>query len=93
MLYWQGNDTLDFFLYKVESYNPISNQWVNRPSLNQKKGRLAGISLNQKIFAIGGGNGVQCFSEVEMFDPYVGRWIPGQSMRCKVRAATCFMFN
>ncbi|KAG6728835.1 hypothetical protein I3842_02G194000 [Carya illinoinensis] len=77
----------------VESYNPISNQRVNRPSLNQKKGRLAGISLNQKIFAIGGGNGVQCFSEVEMFDPYVGRWIPGQSMRCKRFDASAVEIN
>ena len=62
----------------------MENQWVTCPSLNQKKGGLAGISLNDKIFAIGGGNGVQCFSEVESFDPYVGKWIPTRSMLNKV---------
>ncbi|XP_020549532.1 kelch-like protein 1 isoform X2 [Sesamum indicum] len=29
---------------------------------------------------VGGGNGVECFSDVEMFDPCVGRWISARSM-------------
>lgn len=73
-----------WFLCEVESYNPISNQWVNRPPLNQKKGGLAGVSLNEKIFAIGGGIGVEFFSEVHVFYPDEGRWIPTQSMLQKV---------
>ncbi|KAL0321804.1 UNVERIFIED_CONTAM: B2 protein [Sesamum calycinum] len=64
----------------VESYNPMSNQWVKQPSLNQKKGSLAGVSIYDKIFAIGGGNGVECFSDVELFDLNIGRWISTQSM-------------
>ncbi|KAK7851717.1 b2 protein [Quercus suber] len=65
------NDTV-WFLCEVESYNPISNQWVSRPPLNQKKGGLAGVSLNEKIFAIGGGIGVEFFSEVHVFYPDEG---------------------
>lgn len=49
-----------------------------------EKGSLAGVSLNGKIFAIGGGNGCECFSEVEMFDPALGRWINSQPMFEKV---------
>ncbi|KAK4433375.1 B2 protein, partial [Sesamum alatum] len=64
----------------VESYNLMSNQWVKQPSLNQKKGSLAGASIYDKIFAIGGGNGVECFSDVELFDVNIGRWISTQSM-------------
>jgi hypothetical protein len=73
-----------WFLCEVESYNPISNQWVTRPSLNETKGSLAGVSLNEKIFAIGGENGVECFSKVDVFDLEEGRWIPTQSMLHKV---------
>ena len=40
--------------------------------------------LNDKIFAIGGGDGSAVFSEVEMFDPALGRWIDSVSMRQNV---------
>lgn len=73
--------------FLVESYSPLRNQWSQQPSLNEKKGCLAGASLNDKIFAFGGGNGVQCFSEVEMFDLNLGHWISAQSMMEKVSSS------
>lgn len=69
---------------EVDSYNPANNQWTPRPPLNEKKGSLAGATLNNKIFAIGGINWVGCFPDVEMYDIGVGRWIPTQSMLQKV---------
>lgn len=68
-------------MLSVEAYIPTSNQWVTRPSLNQHKGSLAGASLNDKLFAIGGGNGYEFFSEVEMFDPHIGKWMFTESMQ------------
>lgn len=62
----------------------MTNQWVSRPSLTQRKGSLAGVSVKDKLFAIGGGNGVQCFAEVEVLDPNTGRWIFSRSMQQKV---------
>lgn len=62
----------------------MSNQWVKQPSLNKAKGSLVGASLYEKIFAIGGGNGVECFSEVEILDLNIGSWIRSQSMLEKV---------
>lgn len=76
--------TLNYYLFLVESYNLMHNQWVPRPSLNRKKGSLAGVSVMEKLFAIGGGNGAECFSEVEMFDMNVGKWIFTQPMQQKV---------
>ncbi|KAE8709306.1 Beta-propeller [Hibiscus syriacus] len=32
------------------------------------------------MFVAGGGNGVECFSDAEMFDPNIGKWIPTQSL-------------
>lgn len=74
----------------VESYNPANNQWSLCPSMNEKKGSLAGAMLDSKIFAIGGGNGTDCFSDVEMYDANVGSWIPTQSMLEKVISSTQF---
>lgn len=55
-----------------------------QPPLNQEKGSLAGATIDDKIFAIGGGNGIESFSEVEMLDLDVGRWISTRSMLEKV---------
>ena len=69
---------------EVESYSLANDQWTSRPSLNQKKGSLAGATIDNKIFAIGGGNNAECFSTVEMLDLDIGRWIPTRSMLQKV---------
>jgi len=55
-----------------------------QPSLNAKKGSLAGAALGEKIFALGGGNGQDCFSDVEMLDFDIGKWICTRSMLQKV---------
>lgn len=65
----------------VECYNRGANKWIGLPCLNHEKGHLAGATLNGKIFAIGGGDGSQSFSEVEMFDPAAGKWIYNLSMQ------------
>ncbi|KAL8036779.1 hypothetical protein ABFX02_12G181000 [Erythranthe guttata] len=77
----------------VESYNAGNNEWTLRPSMNKEKGSLAGAALNGKIFALGGGNGTECFSDVEMFDPYVGRWICARSMLQKRFALAAVELN
>ena len=41
--------------------------------------------MNNKIFAVGGGNGVDCFSDVEMLDLDIERWITTRSMLEKVK--------
>lgn len=75
---------INYYSFAVESYNLRSDRWVSQPSLNRKKGSLAGVNLSDKIYAIGGGNGVDCLSEVEMYDPNIGRWIFTPSMQYKV---------
>ena len=76
--------TYHLFWFKVESYNPVRNHWTSLPCLNKPKGALAATTLSNKLFAIGGGNGLLCFSEVEMFDVNVGCWIFSRSMLQKV---------
>lgn len=38
----------------------------------------------EKLFAIGGEDGVECFAEVEMLDLNIGKWIYTQPMKQKV---------
>jgi hypothetical protein len=70
--------------WSVECYSLRNNEWTECPSLNRMKGSLAGITLKEKIYAIGGGNGNETFSEVEVFDPYLGKWICSPSMLSSV---------
>lgn len=71
-------------MFEVESYNETDGRWSLCPPLNDRKGNLGGATLDGKIFAIGGGNAEVVFSDVEMLDPDIGRWIRTRSMEHKV---------
>lgn len=47
--------------------------------------------MSDKIFAIGGGNGYECFSDVELFDLNIGCWISTKSMLEKVCQGSCWI--
>ncbi|KAL6529128.1 hypothetical protein OROHE_014872 [Orobanche hederae] len=66
---------------------------TRRPSLSKKKGSMAGASLYETIFAMGGGNGVECFSEVELLDLNIGSWMSTQSMLEKRMGAAAAYMN
>ncbi|KAI3783446.1 hypothetical protein L1987_42528 [Smallanthus sonchifolius] len=61
-------------------FDTVADRWTTCPPLNRKNGSLAGATVNDKIYAVGGGNGVDCYSTVEMLDFDVGSWIPARSM-------------
>ncbi|TYK04090.1 kelch-like protein 17 [Cucumis melo var. makuwa] len=50
------------------------------PFLNLAKGSLRGVSIGNKLFAIGGGNGIESLTDVEMLTLDIGRWICTRSM-------------
>lgn len=60
------------------------NEWTLCQPLKTRIGCLAGAALNGKIYALGGGNGSLCFSDVEMLDLDIGYWIPARSMKQQV---------
>lgn len=76
--------TCFFLAREVELYGPVNKLWTSLPSLNREKGGLGAVSLDGKIFTVGGGTKQEYFSEVEMLDPNAGRWIPTRSMLHKV---------
>jgi hypothetical protein len=54
-----------------------------------KRGSLGGAAVQGKIYAVGGGNGVNNFAEVEMYDPGTDSWMAAPPMLDKVGAHSC----
>lgn len=77
---------------EVDCYDRSRDDWSTCPSLTRDKGSLAGVSVNGRIYAFGGGDGTECFSDVEMFDPVHGKWIKNQPMLEKVSVSTIHLF-
>ena len=77
---------------EVDCYDRSRDDWSTCPSLTREKGSLAGVSVNGRIYAFGGGDGTECFSDVEMFDPTHGKWIKNQPMLEKVSVSTIHLF-
>ncbi|GJZ01839.1 putative development/cell death domain, kelch-type beta propeller containing protein, partial [Tanacetum coccineum] len=69
--------------HTVESFIPSQNQWVPRPPLFWKNIHVAGASVKDRLFVVGGANGRQCSSEVEYLDLDIGKWIPTCPMLSK----------
>ncbi|GJT95838.1 putative development/cell death domain, kelch-type beta propeller containing protein [Tanacetum coccineum] len=69
--------------HTVESFIPSQNQWVPRPPLFWKNIHVAGASVKDRLFVVGGAKGRQCSSEVEYLDLDIGKWIPTCPMLSK----------
>lgn len=69
--------------HTVESFNPTKNQWISRPPLYWKNIHVAGASIKDRLFVVGGAIGCQCSSEVEYLDLHIGKWLPARSMQSK----------
>ncbi|GJV97482.1 putative development/cell death domain, kelch-type beta propeller containing protein, partial [Tanacetum coccineum] len=59
--------------HTVEPFIPSQNQWVPRPPLFWKNIHVAGASVKDRLFVIGGAKGRQCSSEVEYLDLDIGK--------------------
>ncbi|PWA57187.1 hypothetical protein CTI12_AA411480 [Artemisia annua] len=70
--------------HTVGSFIPSKNQWVQRSPLFWKNIHVAGASVKDRLFVVGGANGRHCSSEVEYLDLDIGKWIPTCPMLSKV---------
>ncbi|KAL4576096.1 hypothetical protein LXL04_012184 [Taraxacum kok-saghyz] len=78
---------------KVESYNPTFNQWVIRPPSYWSNIHVAGASVDNKLFVVGGSKDRVCSSEVEYLDLNLGKWFPFRSMNSKRLAPAAAEIN
>ena len=55
-------------------YDPYQDRWGPVPKLNTPRFALAAAATHGALYAVGGFNGDQYMSTVEMLDPRVGRY-------------------
>ncbi|XP_076894783.1 uncharacterized protein LOC143547184 isoform X1 [Bidens hawaiensis] len=80
-----GGESHGHWFDTVESYDPVDDRWTTCPPLNKKNGNLAGATVKDKVYAVGGGYGEDFYSSVEVLDFDAGAWIPARSMLEKVK--------
>jgi hypothetical protein len=62
------------FLNTVERYDPELNQWEYVSSMNVKRSRMALVTCNSKLYAIGGYDGSSHLNSAEVYDPEKDKW-------------------
>ncbi|MBN3303231.1 KEAP1 protein, partial [Amia calva] len=55
-------------------YNPMTNQWTQRASLNVPRNRVGVGVIDGSIYAVGGSHGSTHHSSVERYDPETNQW-------------------
>ncbi|KAJ0088065.1 hypothetical protein Patl1_31453 [Pistacia atlantica] len=74
----------------IDAHGTIQDEWTLCPSLKKAKSGLGGVTFDNKIYAIGVGNSVDCFLDVEMSDLKLERWISMLPLQQKVHFSPAF---
>ncbi|CAF1142072.1 unnamed protein product [Didymodactylos carnosus] len=74
------NDSVATQLDSVERYDVLSNQWTFVRSLHCRRSALSCVLLDRKIHAMGGYDGKNFSSVVEVYDPDTDTWEFGTSL-------------
>ncbi|CAM6001049.1 unnamed protein product [Sphagnum balticum] len=73
---FEGSPALD----TVDVYDPNLNAWSPTTPMSMPRAVLGACELENKLYAIGGENGVEPQRSAEVFDPSTGEWKPTASM-------------
>lgn len=65
---------------EVRRYDPMNNVWETIESLNEPRRRVVAVTIDDKIYAIGGGPYGGTSETVEVYDPSLGYWTYVSSM-------------
>jgi N-acetylneuraminic acid mutarotase len=81
----------------VEEYDPALNTWAKKRSMPSVRWGLVSVTVNNKIYAIGGGNiweATQFIKVVEEYDPVTDTWVRKSPMPIGlVVPAVCVLDN
>ncbi|XP_055720657.1 kelch-like protein 8 isoform X2 [Salvelinus fontinalis] len=67
-------------LGNMEMFDPLTNKWMMKASMNTKRRGIALAALGGPIYAIGGLDDNSCFNDVERYDIESDRWTAVASM-------------
>ena len=81
------NRCSDHYFSLCERYNPLTDQWISvAPMMTPRAWPAAGV-LNNKLIVLGGFDGANRLSSVEIYDPEEDRWKHVSHMN--IRRAGC----
>ncbi|KAK4377461.1 hypothetical protein RND71_003757 [Anisodus tanguticus] len=64
----------------AERFDPREHSWTKIESMSTKRGSYALVPLRGKLYALGGHDGSQNVSSIEIYDPRRGTWMIGEPM-------------
>ncbi|EAN33725.1 Kelch motif family protein [Theileria parva strain Muguga] len=80
-LYVFGGQNLDYkALCDVEMYDRLRDTWQPAASLKQPRRNNAGAALDDRLFCVGGFDGMTILDSVESYDMRMKNWIPVASL-------------
>ncbi|CAL1534502.1 unnamed protein product [Lymnaea stagnalis] len=72
----------------AERYDPKTDQWTIIAPMGSPRDSVGLCPLGDKLFAVGGYDGMQYLNDVECFDPVTNEWIKVAQL-CTGRAGAC----
>ncbi|XP_026365551.2 kelch-like protein 8 isoform X1 [Ursus maritimus] len=69
----------------IECYSINKNSWFFGPEMNSRRRHVGVISVEGKVYAVGGHDGNEHLGSMEMFDPLTNKWMMKASMNTKRR--------
>ncbi|XP_017347784.1 kelch-like protein 8 [Ictalurus punctatus] len=69
----------------IECYSISKNSWFFGPEMNSRRRHVGVISVEGKVYAVGGHDGSEHLGNMEMFDPFTNKWMMKASMNTKRR--------
>jgi N-acetylneuraminic acid mutarotase len=75
-----GGSSPNVVFSSVEEYDPATDTWTTITNMPEPRFALSSITVNGKIYVIGGRYGDQRFSTVEEYDPVTDIWASKASM-------------
>ncbi|XP_026951718.1 kelch-like protein 8 isoform X2 [Sagmatias obliquidens] len=69
----------------IECYSINKNSWFFGPEMNSRRRHVGVISVEGKVYAVGGHDGNEHLGSMEMFDPLNNKWMMKASMNTKRR--------
>ncbi len=72
-------------LSTVEVYDPVMGRWKDAEAMSMLRSRVGVAVMSNRLYAIGGYNGLDRLNTVEVFDSEEKKWSRVASMNCKRR--------
>ena len=70
-------------LNSAEVYDPQSNEWNLLPDMRRIRSDASAVTLNGKVYILGGFDGAEILNSIEIYDPSTNEWTYGPPMQSR----------